>query len=197
MTAAIILNGAPFARTVTEDYVICADGGARLVPKEKINLIVGDMDSISDDYFSIDNIQVPAEKDFSDGELAINIAKSKGYTDISIYGADGGRPDHVLTNYMLLTYASRLGLNCTIKNDNCDVYYLDKKANFAVTPNVTISFLPFLCEEAVLSVNNVKYPLESLSLSSQNCSRGLSNITLSSTLNIEVEKGGVLFFYNR
>ncbi len=196
MTAAIVLNGTAFSRAIMEEYVICADGGARLVAREKINVIVGDMDSISDHSFDVECVKVPIEKDFSDGELAIKIAKDRGYATVSIYGANGGRIDHAITNYMLLVFARSLGMDCVIKNDDCDVYYIEGNREFAVEKGATISFLPFLCDRAIVTVNNVKYPLDRLALTSSNPSRGLSNITLTDTISVNVEEGGVLFFYN-
>ncbi len=196
MKAAIVLNGVSLNRRIEEEYIICADGGARLVDKDKINLIVGDMDSISDDYFDVEKVQVPIEKDFSDGELAIKQAKHRGFSEVVIYAADGGRTDHMFVNYMLLAFANSLALKACLKGENSDVYYLDKDAAFEVDKYKTISFLPFLSKEAVLTVANVKYPLEHLRLSVDNCSRGLSNVVLTNRLDIKVEEGSVLFFYN-
>lgn len=82
-------------------FVVAADSGllgaeeAGIVP----DCIVGDMDSLPDravlDRYSAETIhEWPADKDFSDTELAMGILADKGIDEILLVGGSGGRMDH-------------------------------------------------------------------------------------------------------
>ena len=54
---------------------------------------------------------VPVEKDDTDTLLAVRVALEKGYRDIRIYGAFGGRLDHTLANLATLEFLRQQGAN--------------------------------------------------------------------------------------
>jgi thiamine pyrophosphokinase len=85
------------------DVIAAADSG--LVHAENAGVrpdwIVGDMDSLDnisrlDKYPPNRVIRYPADKDFTDTELAINLLWKKGCNNITIAGGGGGRLDHIL-----------------------------------------------------------------------------------------------------
>jgi thiamine pyrophosphokinase len=85
------------------DLTVAADSG--LIHAENAGVrpdwIVGDMDSL-DDISRLDKyppnrvLRYPADKDFTDTELAINLLFEKGCDNITIAGGGGGRLDHIL-----------------------------------------------------------------------------------------------------
>ena len=47
-------------------------------------------------------ISYPPNKDYTDTELAVQLAVSKGFSQIYLIGGSGGRLDHLMANYRLL-----------------------------------------------------------------------------------------------
>ncbi|GKQ42569.1 thiamine pyrophosphokinase [Companilactobacillus sp. RD055328] len=89
---------------------IAADHGASYLLKKGIvpKYTVGDFDSSSNaDYQNVVDskshiIQVPSEKDFTDTQLALNtVIDNFEFDEIHLYGATGGRIDHLLANIFL------------------------------------------------------------------------------------------------
>ncbi len=85
------------------DFVIAADSGFDTACSFGVecNLVIGDMDSITNkDALShvpkSSVVTYPTDKDFTDTELALNEAKKRGATKITLVGGDGGRIDHTL-----------------------------------------------------------------------------------------------------
>ncbi|MEL3908034.1 MAG: thiamine diphosphokinase [Treponemataceae bacterium] len=89
------------------DYIIAADSGLEKTDKLnlKLDLIIGDFDSLNDtsllDKYKNAKIEVfPEDKDFTDTELAMNVATKKadkGKDEIVIFGAGGcERIDHLI-----------------------------------------------------------------------------------------------------
>ena len=89
------------ALTVAADSGLLIAEAAGLVP----DWIIGDMDSIgsatdAEDHlrlYPVDRIlRYPAEKDFTDTELALALLREKGCDEAWIIGGGGGRLDHLL-----------------------------------------------------------------------------------------------------
>jgi thiamine pyrophosphokinase len=174
MVALIIANGDDVDKISLEnlniDYVICADGGLEKAEKLQVvpDLILGDFDSVNPDVLEkykkkSEIMKYPAEKDFTDMELSIEIAVKKGYKDIVLVGATGGpRLDHSLANMMLLEKYHQLGINIIIidnKNkiqiiaDNCNIMLNKKEGSF-------VSLIPLTENISGLTLEGFKYPLD-------------------------------------
>ena len=85
-------------------YVIAADSGYDTALKlgAHVDMLVGDMDSVSTIPDGVEIYRVKAEKDDTDTMLAISIAKQKGADEIILVGGGGGRLDHLLSNIFML-----------------------------------------------------------------------------------------------
>ena len=88
-TALIVGNGEEAAKSIIEklkyDYIICADGGLEKASNYGIvpDIIIGDFDSVDANVLKQYENRVliekfPSEKDFTDMELAVEFAVSKG-----------------------------------------------------------------------------------------------------------------------
>ena len=100
MRAFIYTGGEVFPDNITEhpkgdDLCIAADSGFHNAKKcgDRVDILVGDLDSIGS--YKLDKktelLQVPAEKDVTDTQLAVETAIERGATDLIIIGGFGGR----------------------------------------------------------------------------------------------------------
>lgn len=90
-------------KTKEDFFLIAADSGLETTDKLGLmpDLILGDMDSIKnknllEKYSSAETKIFPVEKDFTDTELGFKYAIEKNCKAIYIFGAGGGRTDHLL-----------------------------------------------------------------------------------------------------
>ena len=96
------------------DFVVAADSGLEtaLLFEAEPDVIVGDMDSISDKSVlknRAGKIEVfPCDKDFSDTELALSCAiKHESSSWITLVGGGGGRIDHFLSIFDIFSSPSK------------------------------------------------------------------------------------------
>ena len=80
-----------FIYPTDNDMVIAVDGGYRYLEGQRIDLVVGDFDSLSFVPEHENRIQLPVMKDDTDMLFAIKEGLKKGYTLFHIYGGTGGR----------------------------------------------------------------------------------------------------------
>ena len=92
-------------------YILCADSGLRLAERLGLtpDLVLGDFDSLGAAPEGYPVMTVPVEKDDTDTMLAARVALEKGYRDIRICGAFGGRLDHTLANIQTLEFLMDAG----------------------------------------------------------------------------------------
>ncbi|MED4226039.1 thiamine diphosphokinase [Neobacillus cucumis] len=145
----------------------------------------GDFDSVSEEELSVIEHQVSGirkykpEKDETDLELALNWALDQNPTCIRLFGATGGRLDHLFANVQLLISPIRA-------NNPVDVYLIDQKNIIflkeaghytieKIPSKKYISFVPLTLEVTDLTLEGFKFPLKN------------RHITLGSTLCISNE----------
>jgi thiamine pyrophosphokinase len=179
------------AAQIERTRVIAADGGMRhaatlgLMPE----LWVGDFDSVPEalpePYSSIPRETFPAEKDNTDGELAIGEALSRGANSLVIAGAFGGpRADHAFLHMALALHLAENGTNVLLTSGKQEGYPLPNgSSQFDYEDGTLFSILAF-SDLAGLTVSGAKWPLHNVdvpfgsSLTISNESRGRLCITL-------------------
>lgn len=192
-TVAIVLN-APFLDVeITEEKIICADGGYGLLGGRTPYAVVGDFDSLTSPPVGTIIKKCPAEKNFTDGEFAVRTAIDLGFKKIVIYGATGGRPDHEFCNFALLPLAKKLGLDAAIKGKGFTVTYRDAPYRGSLPIGTTVSILPFGGSASVSHSEGLFYHLENLILTTHD-TRGISNVTTAPEYFVDIVSGGVLLF---
>ncbi len=176
----IFLGGSFSAAALrTEDQslikgMVCADSGANhtfslgLIP----DIIVGDKDSILPqvmDYYQkegVEFINFPREKNFSDGEAALEAALNLGATDIVIYGAFGKRVDHEFANIFLASrYTESFG-SLILKGDDFEAQFISGPRSLEICgePGSIISIVPLNCGLDGLTLKGFEYPLNNASV---------------------------------
>ena len=107
-------------------FVIAADSGYDTAKKLGVtpDLLVGDMDSISELPENVATRRVKAEKDDTDTMLAADIACDMGAEEIEIVGGGGGRADHFLSNIFLLESLAERGVKARLHDGVNSVRFL-------------------------------------------------------------------------
>lgn len=143
------------------DY-IAVDAGALLILQAglPIQFAVGDFDSMSEEDYAYVCSQTrvykhPIEKNETDSELALRLAKEQGYTNIVLWGAISGRLDHTIINLGLMMYRDD---SLVLMDENQKITLLEKGRYTLAARYQHVSF--FALEAGEISLENFKYPLE-------------------------------------
>ncbi|HJW22988.1 MAG TPA: thiamine diphosphokinase [Candidatus Limnocylindrales bacterium] len=210
--AIVLADGAGPTRAALDDawpgwdvgvaIVVAADGGARLA--EPLGLAidrwVGDGDSIEAGQLAalraagIPARLVPRDKDESDTELALLEAIAAGADDVTIIGALGGpRFDHSMANVGLLAHPALGGRPACLLDAASRVTLLrgPGHARLEGRPGDLVTLLAFGDAAEGVVTAGLRYPLsgETLEIGPP---RGLSNVRLGSSAEVEVDGGSVL-----
>lgn len=200
MRAVILLNGEPHRGEIdaSNAYVICSDGAYHWAKgKVRIDENVGDFDSVKELPVPPPRKIYPAEKDLTDGEIAMERALELKADEIEIYGGGGKREDHFLGNLQLLYKAVTAGISRVVLYTNGAKIFLVKEGEHRFFSNIgqTISLLPFGGEVHIMKMWGLKYACEDLILRyGSTC--GLSNLTKESEFGFCVKAGCVLCILN-
>ncbi|MDY0277147.1 MAG: thiamine diphosphokinase [Acholeplasma sp.] len=140
----------------SDDYVIAVDGAFDELIKQKIkiDLVVGDLDSIKDQrkLKSYEVKKLNTVKDTTDTFEAIKIAYQKSNNVFLIGGIKGNRIEHLLANLTLFETAN----NLIIKDENSQIYRLNSGKHL-IKKGGYISFFTF--GKAIITLEGFKYPL--------------------------------------
>lgn len=173
-----------------DSYVICADGGARHLRTLGISadIIVGDMDSITVDITHENTIKYPVRKDFTDSEIAIDIAIKKGFKKIVMVGFTGTRLDHTVTNLFLLKRISDAGVLGVIIDSNNEIYYAKAENVIKGSVGDILSIIPVSDKLSGIETEGLDYPLfgETLEFGK---GRGVSNVMTKDECIIKIKSG--------
>jgi thiamine pyrophosphokinase len=197
MKVAIILKAPELNFTIDEKDVIFADAGYRFKDQlGDINVlgVVGDFDSLGCAPKGEKVVSLNVEKDFTDGERAVRYAKECGAKDIVIYGAFGGKIEHILGNIALLKIAKNLNLNAVIKDNGVSMQLIDKSVYLSVKKNTAFSIIPYGGKCSFSSSDGLYYPLDGVTLTPSD-TLGISNKTLDDKVEIKLLDGECLVVY--
>ncbi|NLK70459.1 MAG: thiamine diphosphokinase [Clostridiales bacterium] len=183
-----------------DSYVICADAGYLHAKRLGIvpDCIIGDFDTFGGEIpKNIEVIRYRAEKDDTDTMLAVKLALEKGYTDICIYGALGGRFDHTIANVQTLQYIYNHGRNGRIISDN-DYIMLQGSGTrtYSRREGYYFSLLSISDKTDGITTEGLKYNLKNATLTSD-FPLGVSNQILNEFATITVKNGLLLVIFSK
>ena len=182
-----------------DSYIIAADAGFSVAEKfgYKPHLLVGDFDSLYQIPDNTCTYQVPDEKDYTDTELAINIAIDKGYKSFTVLGALGGeRFEHVLANLQLAAGVAKKGFRITLTDGKTIVKAIyNSEISFDNSYSGYISIFSFDGDALGVTIKGLKYELDNVRLS---CLKtlGVSNEFTGKNSSISVKDGVLIIVYH-
>ena len=182
------------------DVVICADSGYRnaLAMGVKVDVLVGDFDSLGNvPDGDFDLVRVPAEKNSTDTQLAVDIAIERGAEEIVIVSSTSGRVDHALSTLALLEYLWAKRIHAYVVNGQNRVRFV--RDSGAIIVRSAYKYFSVVTLDAVakkVSIEGAKY-----SLDKKDIERGfqfaVSNEIVKNAALITVKKGGVYIIESR
>ena len=163
--------------------LIAADSGMKHARALAVmpELWVGDFDSAGSEL-TLDYALVPrqthsADKDATDGEIAVAEALRRGASEIILIGGLGGESDHATAHLGMALQLARSGRTCLISNGNEEAYPLVPGAfEFDFGPQSRLSIVPW-SDITGLNLTGVKWPLKDKALT-LGTSFTMSNVTL-------------------
>ncbi|MGN1104887.1 MAG: thiamine diphosphokinase [Candidatus Coproplasma sp.] len=199
MKGILLLNGEPYLENIDAEgaFVTCCDGAYEWANgRVRIDENVGDFDSLPYIPNPPPTEIYPAEKDFTDGEIALRKLIARGVTEVEIYGAGGGREDHFLGNLHLLYFAHMQGVKAKIITQSSIIFVGSGRVELNGIKGKTFSVLPFGGKVHIMYGRGFKYDYPE-SLSYGEC-RGISNVAVEDSAELEFgENQTALVIINR
>ena len=161
------------------------------------DLVVGDMDSISHESLKklkelgIPKYDYPKEKDFTDTELALEVALEKGVKKAVLLAGIGDRPDHSLANIFLMVYFKNKGLELKLAGEKWEMFLIEGDKQLLGKKDDILSLIPISPEAVDVETKGLYYPLKKETLP-MGPARGISNVFLGKTANVKVKQGMLL-----
>lgn len=182
--------------TIAADRGLEAFEAAGMLP----DLLLGDMDSVSAATLarregSTEMERLPCEKDDTDGGHAMEVALSRGATEITILGALGGRMDHALANLMLLMRAHEGGAFAQILDERVRIVRIDGEITLRGAKGDTISLIPIGTARGVTLSGCYYHAQEALTFDFVH-PLGVSNVVTKDEASITVREGDLLLFHH-
>lgn len=193
-------------KSLVEDanFIICADGGMDhlLKIRKEPNLLVGDLDSISQESLkfikekNIPTMKFPVMKDSTDTGIAMEYLIDKEYSEITLIGVTGTRLDHTLANIHLLNTLLEKGIKGKIVDDNNIIYLIDEKLEIESVKDRYLSIIPISVDGIIISLEGFLYNLDKkfIDFGSTHC---ISNKIVAERGIIQIHSGKALLFLSK
>ena len=206
MKAFIYTGGNIYPENITEkakagDIKIAADGGYKNALRlgVKVDILLGDFDSIGE-YKTDEDVEilkVPAEKDFTDTQMAVETAIARGADEIVIIGGLSGRLDHTMSNVSILEDLSTRRVHALITDGNNRIRFINSTSTLIAKSGYKYVSILLASEKAKgVSVEGCKYPLKNAKLE-RNVQYAISNEIDGNCALISVRKGAIYIVESR
>ena len=203
-TVIVFAGGDPIPPSAVADlpedaFVIAADSGLDRARESgfKIDLLVGDLDSISADGRSEAEARRtkierhPVYKDATDMELALEAARRHGARHVIVIGGHGGRQDHYLANALLLASPAFADLDIEWRAGRARLYAVHRAVSLTGKIGASISMLAIGGRVRGVETSGLRWNLNGDDLEAGS-TRGVSNEFKAEQASIEVRGGTLL-----
>ncbi|HHY63605.1 MAG TPA: thiamine diphosphokinase [Clostridiaceae bacterium] len=187
------------------DLVIAADGGARYLNESGLapHVMLGDFDSLPEPVLrkfgqdgKIEIVAFEPEKDYTDMELAIDLALERGASEIAILGASGTRLDHTVSNIHLLYKILKNGAKGHMEDEKNRIFLIDRFITLNREDSRKVSLLPLPPHVKGVTTTGLSYPLSDETLFF-GTGRGISNEFCADNATVTIKEGLLLIFVSK
>lgn len=156
---------APFKLALPEQYsqIVAVDGGLNDVQNLGLiaDVFVGDCDSVEVDFSTLKSCAIyPKDKDYLDGEGALEYVQQQNFDKITFYSFFQGRWDMTFTHFLSLTQYPKFANKLEIICENSKILYFNKSFILKGKIGQKFSIIP-LAEINSISITGAKYNLDS------------------------------------
>ncbi|HFI2447066.1 TPA: thiamine diphosphokinase [Streptococcus suis] len=203
---AVIAGGSFDCLPEPADLYVGVDAGSLRLLDHSLPLdwAIGDFDSVtSEELGQIREkaerfLQAPAEKDDTDLELALKeVFKAYPQAQVRIYGALGGRMDHMMSNLFLpaepdlAAYMEQIELV-----DSQNVVRFRPAGQHRLSPIAGMKYISFMpSDQSRLTIRHAKYPLDASNYFFKKCYA--SNEFIDRDIDIQLDQGYVVLIYSK
>ncbi|CAN5642086.1 thiamine diphosphokinase [soil metagenome] len=181
------------------DLVVAVDSGLHLARAFDLNvdLVIGDMDSVDPavlEQAAASGAEVsrfPADKDFTDLELALDEVASRGVTAVTVIGSGEGRLDHLLGGLLTLAAPRFSTMRIDAWLGSAYVCVVHDERRIVGAPGALLSILPVNGTASGVRTSGLRWPLRGEQLA-PGSSRGVSNEFLDEVAHVSVDEGCVV-----
>ena len=175
------------------DILAAADSGLAAAEEAgiRVDWVLGDMDSLDnldrlDKYPSEAVLRFPADKDYTDTELALALLREKGCDEIWIAGGGGGRIDHL---FAIRSLFEREDPPDRWFPGNGEIRCLEEGGTLSATPPAgsLVSVFPLGAEGWEAESSGLKWPLDGLAW--ERGGFGISNVAVRGSFEIRSIRG--------
>lgn len=180
------------------DLVIAADGGYTYLNGLGIepDVLLGDFDSLKRVPEHEHLLRHSPVKDDTDMALAAAYAKEQGYRTFYLYGGLGGRLDHTMGNFQLLTGLSKAGCRAYLIGEGLMITAITgERICFGKEASGMISVFSMDTIAEGISERNLKYQLQNAQMTNDR-TLGVSNEFIGEESSIEVRQGTLLILWD-
>jgi thiamine pyrophosphokinase len=176
--------------------VVAADGGidTALALGLEIAVAVGDFDSVTPEGLAAAERsgarieRLPAAKDATDLELALDAAVALAPERIVVVGDPGGRLDHLTAGLLLLGHERYAGTQVDALLGSAEVHVIRGLRTLAGEPGAIVSLLPLHGPAEGVVTEGLAYPLRGETLE-PGSTRGVSNVFAEPTARVALDRG--------
>ncbi|HEM5504278.1 thiamine diphosphokinase [Streptococcus suis] len=203
---AVIAGGSFDCLPEPADLYVGVDAGSLRLLDHSLPLdwAIGDFDSVtSEELGQIREmaewfLRAPVEKDDTDLELALKeVFKAYPQAQVRIYGALGGRMDHMMANLFLVAepdlapYMEQIELV-----DSHNVVRFRPAGQHRLSPIAGMKYISFMpSDQSRLTIRHAKYPLDASNYFFKKCYA--SNEFIDRDIDIQLDQGYVVLIYSK
>ncbi|HFU4026306.1 TPA: thiamine diphosphokinase [Streptococcus suis] len=143
-------------------------------------------------------LQAPAEKDDTDLELALKqVFQALPQAQVRIYGALGGRMDHMMTNLFLAAEPDLVAFMEQIELvDSENIIRFRPAGSHRLSPIDDMKYISFMpSDQSRLTIRHAKYPLDASNYFFKKCYA--SNEFIGRDIEIQLDQGYVVLIYSK
>jgi thiamine pyrophosphokinase len=191
----------PAVRAALPDgaIVVAADSGLHHAQDlgVPVDIVVGDLDSVDEARLAAEVARGarverhPAEKDFTDLELALHVAHRLEADHVLVVGGAGGRLDHFLANALVLASDGFAAMEISALVGDARITVVRRRTTLRGEPGSLLTLLPVGGPARGVRTKALRYPLVAEDLLPAS-TRGVSNEFLEPVAIVEVDDGVVL-----
>ncbi len=182
------------------DIVVCADSGYKnaVALGVKVDILVGDFDSLGEiPRDACEVVRVPAQKNSTDTQLAVDIAIERGAEEIIIIGSTSGRVDHALSTMAILEFLYEKKIPACVVNGQNRIRFIRDSGIILIRSAYRYFSVVTLDKLAKkVSIEGAKYPLLKKDIE-RGFQFAVSNEIVKNAALITVKKGSVYIIESR